>query len=148
MRKLSIVPHRAIIRVLIRSGFLMANYLEAAARAVSTRELVKCLEEFSCHRRDGNNSRTVIPFGIDTENMFAIASIAYILHKAELCHSDIRNYELSMVAPILHAAWHDYERKHLQNSYGNNTSCTIEELRQILPSTWIWVEHADILQPG
>jgi hypothetical protein len=134
-----------IIRVLIRSGHLLASYLESAARAVSTRELNKCLNEFYSHPRDGRNSRAMIPYGIETENMFAIASIAYILHKAELCQSDIRNYELSRVAPILHAAGHDYERKHLQNMHGDYTSCTIEELRQMLPSTWIWIKN---MQPS
>lgn len=123
-----------LIGVLIRSGSLLANYLESTARASSTRELIECLNDFKMHPCD------VIPYGIETENMFVIASVAYILHKAELCQSDIRNFELSRVVPLLYGEGNEYERKHFKSSYGDYTSATIEELQHMLPATWIWVK--------
>jgi hypothetical protein len=136
-----------IIRVLIRSGYLLASYLESAARASSTRDLIDCLEGFNSHPRDGSD-RPVIPYGIETEDMFVVTSIAYILHKAELCQADIHNYELSQVAPILHTVGHDYERKHFLNTHGDYTSCTMEEMQQLLPSTWIWVKNMQLFSNG
>ena len=136
-----------IIRVLIRSGYLLANYLESAARATSTRDLIDCLEGFNSHPRDGSD-RPVIPYGIETEDMFVVASIAYILHKAELCQADIHNYELSQVAPILHTVGNDYERKYFLNTHGDYTSCTTEEMQQLLPSTWIWVKNMQLSSNG
>lgn len=123
-----------VIGVLIRSGSLLANYLESTARASSTRELIECLNDFKMHPRG------VIPYEIETENMFVVASVAYILHKAELCHSDIRNFELSRVAPLLHVEGNEYERKYFKRTYGDYTSATIEELQLMLPTTWIWVK--------
>jgi hypothetical protein len=123
-----------VIGVLIRSGSLLANYLESTARASSTRELIECLNDFK------NHPRGAIPYGIETENMFVVASVAYILHKAELCQSDLRNFELSRVAPLLYMEGNEYERKHLKSTYGDYTSATIEELQHMLPATWIWVK--------
>ncbi|KAL3811621.1 hypothetical protein ACHAXA_006693 [Cyclostephanos tholiformis] len=137
-----------IVRVLIRSGYLLANCLESAARAVTTKELIECLEEFNSRCSDGSNNRPLIPYGIVTENMFVVASIAYILHKAELCQADIHNYKLSQVAPIIHAVGHDYERKQLQNTHGDYSSCTIEELQKMLPSTWNWVKNMQSCNHG
>jgi hypothetical protein len=123
-----------VIGVLIRSGSLLANYLESTARASSTRELIECLNDFKMHPRG------VVPYGIETENMFVIASVAYILHKAELCQSDVRNFELSRVAPLLYMEGNEYERKHFKTTHGDYTSATIEELQHMLPATWIWVK--------
>jgi hypothetical protein len=120
--------------VLIRSGSLLANYLESTARASSTRELIECLSNFKLHPCD------VIPYGIETENMFVVASVAYILYKAELCQSDIRNFELSRVAPLLYTEGNEYERKHFKSNYGDYTSVTNEELHHMIPATWIWVK--------
>jgi len=120
--------------VLIRSGSLLANYLESTARASSTRELIECLSNFKLHPDD------VIPYGIETENMFVVASVAYILYKAELCQSDIRNFELSRVAPLLYTEGNEYERKHFKSNYGDYTSVTNEELHHMIPATWIWVK--------
>jgi len=126
-----------IFHVLIRAGYLLANYLESEARAPTTRELIECLKAFGSPR-DGDD--LVIPYGIESEEMFAVASTAYILHKAELTSKDVSNYKLSQAAPILHLVGCEYERKHFQKTQGDYSSSTIKEMQHMLPSTWNWVK--------
>ena len=133
-----------VLRVLIRSGYLLSTYLESSARAPTTRELIKCLEAFNSRLSSPSSSdvnRRMIPYDIESEELFSVASIAYILHKAELCKVDVSNYKLSQAAPLLHLVGHDYERKHFKNSNGGDYSTmTVEELQNMIPSTWNWIE--------
>jgi hypothetical protein len=130
-----------ILRVLIRSGYLLANYLEAAARAPTTQELIGCLEAFVPRLPGGSGGDAAVPYGVESEELFAVASITFVLQKAELAQMDVSNFKLSQSAPIIHHMGHDYERKHLQKTFGDySTSSSIEEMQQMLPSTWSWVE--------
>jgi len=132
-----------ILRGLIRSGYLLATYLESAARAPTTREIIECAEAFNSCPRDGDT--LMIPYGIDSEELFAVASIAFILHKAELCQMDVSNYKLSQAAPLLHHVGHEYERKNFQRMHGDYSSSSIADLQHMLPSTWNWVKQMQTL---
>ncbi|KAL7539911.1 hypothetical protein ACHAXR_009701 [Thalassiosira sp. AJA248-18] len=133
----------AIVRVLIRSGYLLANYLESEARAPTTRELIEGLEVFNSGPHD--DADVSIPYGVESEEMFVVASIAYLLHKAELCQIDVSNYKLSQAAPLLHVVGNDYERKQFQKTFGDFMSSSIEELQHMLPSTWNWIKSMQAL---
>jgi len=132
-----------ILRGLIRSGYLLATYLESAARAPTTREIIECAEAFNSRPRDGDT--LMIPYGIDSEELFAVASIAFILHKAELCQTDVSNYKLSQAATLLHHVGHEYERKNFQRMHGDYSSSSITNLQHMLPSTWNWVKQMQTL---
>lgn len=126
-----------VLRGLVRAGYLLANYLESAARAPTTREIIEEAEAFtSC---DGDAPE--VPYGVRSVDLFVVASVAYVLHKAELCHMDILNHKLSQAAPLLHLVGHEYERKHFREAHGHCASLSIEELQRTLPSTWSWVER-------
>jgi len=133
-----------VIRVLFRSGYLLANYLEAPSRAESTRELLGCLEAFNSRNRDrdGGNTPLTIPYEFDTEHLFAVASIAFILQKVELCQMDVSNYKFAhQLAPFIHQVGHEYERSHFRKTHGNYGAANIKELQQMLPSTHAWVRN-------
>lgn len=129
-----------VIRVLIRSGYLLANYLEAPSRAESTRELLTCLEAFNGRIRDSNAPLT-IPYDIETERLFVVASIAFVLQKVELCQMDVSNYKFAQLAPYIHQVGHEYERSHFKKTYGDYGTKPIIELQQMLPSTHAWVKN-------
>ena len=132
---------RDILRCLVRCGYLLSNYLESAARAPSTVELIDCLEAFLSRPLRGDKNG-MIPYDIESEELFAVLSIAYMIHKTELCQVDISNYKLSQAAPLLHLVGNDYEVKHFKKSIGMDYSSTtsVEELKHIIPSTWRWVK--------
>lgn len=132
-----------ILRGLIRSGYLLSTYLESAARAPTTREIIECAEAFNSHPRDGDT--LMIPYGIDSEELFAVASIAFTLHKAELCQMDVSNYKLSQAAPLIHHVGHEYERKNFQRMHGDYSSSSIADLQHMLPSTWNWLNQMQTL---
>ena len=135
-----------VLRNLIRSGYLLSNYLESAARAPTTRELVECLEAFNSNPLRDDNGNVMIPYEIESEELFAVASVAYILHKVELCQVDISNYKLSRAAPLLHLVGNEYERKHFMNTNGKYSSSTsIEELGSLVPSTKNWIKKMQSL---
>jgi len=133
-----------IIRVLNRSGYLLANYLEAPSRAESTRELLGCLDAFNSRNRDGDgdNVPLTIPYEFETEHLFAVASIAFILQKVELCQMDVSNYKFAhQLAPFIHQVGHEYERSHFRKTHGDYGTVPIRELQQMLPSTHAWVRN-------
>ena len=132
---------RDILRCLVRCGYLLSNYLESAARAPSTVELIDCLEAFLSRPLRGDKNG-MIPYDIESEELFAVLSIAYMIHKTELCQVDISNYKLSQAAPLLHLVGNEYEVKHFKKSIGMDYSSTtsVEELKHIIPSTWRWVK--------
>ena len=131
-----------IIRVLLRSGHLLANYLESPSRAQSTRELLSCLESFSCSTDDNETISHTIPYGIESEHLFVIASIAFLLQKAELCQMDVSNYKFTQLAPYIQQIGHEYERNHFKKAYGDYATVPTGELRQMLPSTNTWIKKA------
>jgi hypothetical protein len=137
-----------IIRVVIRFGSLLATYFESPARAPTTLELIDCLKEFNAHSCTDNDHKLIIPYGIKSEELFAVASIAYILHKADFCQLDVCNHKLQQAAPLVHLVGHEYEREHFQKTHGDYHSSTIAELQQMLPSTWNWVQSMQILVNG
>lgn len=132
---------RDILRCLVRCGYLLSNYLESAARAPSTVELIDCLEAFLSRPLRGDKNG-MIPYDIESEELFAVLSIAYMIHKTELCQVDISNYKLSQAAPLLHLVGNEYEVKHFKKLIGMDYSSTtsVEELKHIIPSTWRWVK--------
>lgn len=132
-----------VIQVLIRSGYLLANYLESPTRAETTRELITCLEAFNGRFRDSeDNTPLAIPYGLETEHIFVVASIAFVLQKAELCQLDVSNYKFAQLAPYIHQVGHEYERDHFTKTYGDFTAVSnIRELRQMLPSTNAWIKE-------
>lgn len=132
-----------VIRVLIRSGYLLANYLESPSRAETTRELITCLEAFNSRFRNGEDSTPLtIPYGLETEHLFVVASIAFVLQKAELCQLDVSNYKFSQLAPYIHQVGSEYERDHFTKTYGDFSAVSnIRELRQMLPSTNAWIKE-------
>jgi hypothetical protein len=91
-----------VVRVLIRAAFLLANYLEAPSRAESTRELLSCLEAFNSHFGESDKASLTIPYGIETEQLFVVACIAFALQKVELCQIDVSNYRLAQLAHYIH----------------------------------------------
>eukprot|EP00986_Skeletonema_menzelii_P021317 scaffold34051_cov160-Skeletonema_menzelii.AAC.3 len=129
-----------VIRVLLRSGYLLANYLEAPSRAESTRELLSCLEVFNSRSRDSDNA-PAIPYGIGTEHLLAVASVAFVLQKAELCQIDVSNYRLAQLALYIHGeVGNEYERSHFKKTHGDYSAVPINELQQMLPSSHAWVK--------
>lgn len=132
-----------VIRVLIRSGYLLSNYLESPSRAETTRELITCLEAFNSRfRNGGDNTPFTIPYGLETEHLFVVASIAFVLQKAELCQLDVSNYKFAQLAPYIHQVGSEYERGHFTKTYGDFTAVSnIRELRQMLPSTNAWIKE-------
>jgi hypothetical protein len=137
-----------IIRGLIRSGLLLASYLESPARSSSTLELIDCLKEFSSQSCNDNDHRPIIPYGIKSEELLVVASIAYIHHKADLCQLDVSNYKLQQAAPLVHLVGHEYEREHFVNAHGDYHSSTMAELQHMLPSTWNWIQNMQTLISG
>lgn len=130
-----------VIRVLMRSGYLLANYLESPARAESTRELLICLEAFNSRFRDGDGAPLTVPYGIETDHLFAVACISFIHLKAELCHMDVSNYKFTQLAPYIHQVGLEYERSHFKKTYGEYVAVPIKDLQQMLPSTHIWIKE-------
>ena len=131
-----------ILRCCTRSAYLLSNYLESAARAPSTVELIDCLEAFLSRSFCDDNNGSMIPYEVESEELFAVISIAYLIHKTELCQVDISNYKLSQAAPLLHLIGNEYEVKHFKKSIGRDYSSTtsIEELKHIIPSTFNWIK--------
>ena len=133
-----------VLRVLVRSGHLLARCLEAAVRKATTLELVECVEVFRLGPRD-SKVKKAIPYGIESEELFAVVSVAFVLYKAELCQMDVSNYKLSQAAPMLHAVGHEYEREHFQKTHGiyleKSVPTTVEDLQRRLPATWTWVQQ-------
>lgn len=137
-----------IYQVLIRSGLLLASYLESPARSSSTLELIDCLKEFSSQSCNDSDHCPIIPYGIKTEKLLVVASIAYIHHKADLCQLDVSNYKLQQMAPLVHLVGHEYEREHFLKIHGDYHSSTIAELQHMLPLTWNWIQNLQTLVSG
>lgn len=125
-----------VMHIAMRSGHLLANYLESPARNPSSHELIQSLEAF------GNSLDGAVPHRIQSAHLFAVASVAFLLHKTELCQLDISNYKLAQCAPLLHHVGHEYERKHFQMTYGELSGVSTEALQAMLPSTWKWMQDA------
>ncbi len=130
-----------VIRVLIRSGYLLANYLESPSRAESTRELLNCLEAFNCRFRDSDSAPLTVPYGIETEHLFAVACIVFVIQKAELCQMDVSNYKFAQLAPYIHQVGSEYERSHFKKTYGDYVAVSLKELQLMLPATNVWVKE-------
>jgi hypothetical protein len=126
-----------VVRLLIRCGNLLSRYLESPARSHSTRELLQILERFN----NQDSCERVVPFGIESDHLFAVASVGFILHKAELCQMDISNYKLACAAPLLHHVGHEYERRQFQQTFGEIESASVESLQTMLPATWTWMNE-------
>ena len=131
-----------IMELLLRSAHLLANYLESPARAPSTREMIDCLETFQKRAEGNNDDDVVIPYQVQSEHLFIVASIAFVLQKVELCQMDISNYKLSQAAPLVHRVGHEYERKHFRKTYGEYDAVSIEALQTMLPTTWHWIKES------
>jgi hypothetical protein len=120
--------------------------LESSARASSTLELIDCLKEFSSRLLiDNHHHHLIIAYGIKSKELFAVASIAYVLYKADLCQMDVCNHKLHLAAPLVHLVGHDYERENFLKTYGDYHSSSIAELQVMLPSTWNWVQSMQAL---
>jgi len=130
-----------VVRITLRSSYLLANYLESAARASTTNDLIRHLEEFAASREDTTGSPPAeIPFGLESEELFALSSVAFVIYKAQVCSADISNYKLGQLAPLLHhAVGCEYERKQLKEAYGDYTVSTAAELQGMLSSTCGWI---------
>ena len=137
-----------IYQVLIRSGLLLASYLESPARSSSTIELLDCLKEFSSQSCNDSDHRPIIPYGMKSEEILVVASIAYIHQKADLCQLDVSNYKLQQAAPLVHLVGHEYEREHFLKIHGDHHSSSIAELQHMLPSTWNWILNMQTLVSG
>ncbi|KAL7554655.1 hypothetical protein ACHAWF_018155 [Thalassiosira exigua] len=129
-----------ILRALVSIGYLLAGYLESAARAPTTRELIGCLEAFVS--RPCDEGGLGVPYGIETKELFVVTSAGYLLQKAELCQFDLANYKLSRAAPLLHLMGHEYERRNFRELCGDYTTSSVVGLKDILPSTWTWVQRS------
>jgi len=130
-----------VVRITLRSSYLLANYLESAARASTTNDLIRHLEEFAASREDTTGSPPAeIPFGLESEELFALSSVAFVIYKAQVCSADISNYKLGQLAPLLHhGVGCEYERKQLKEAYGDYTVSTAAELQGMLSSTCGWI---------
>ena len=131
-----------VTRILIRSGYLLCHYLESPARAQSTQEILQSLEEFN--NRD-DESGGAVPYGIESANLFVVASAGFLLQKAELCQMDISNYKIASAAPLIHHVGENYERMQFQKTFGDFERASIDSLKSMLPSTWGWLKGARVL---
>ncbi|KAL7513683.1 hypothetical protein ACHAXN_011016 [Cyclotella atomus] len=125
-----------VIRLLIRCGHILSNYLESPARSLSTRDLLLSLEDFNRNDLD----ETSVPFGLESTMIFTAACVGFVLQKIDLCHADIANYKLACAAPLLHQVGHEYERKQFQKTFGQYENASIESLQKMLPATFDWIK--------
>lgn len=134
-----------IAQLLVRSGYLLATYLESPSRAPTTRKMIDCLKTFKACSRENNGDHQDIPYQMESKQLFIVASIAFVLQKIELCQIDVSNYELSRAAFLLLCVGNEYERKHFQHKYGDYNAASVESLRTMLPSTWNWIKETKML---
>ena len=130
-----------VMRISLRSSYLLANYLESAARASTTTDLIRHIEEFAVSREDTTRTSPVeVPFGLDSVEMFVLSSVAYVIYKAQVCSVDVSNFKLGQLAPLLHhGVGCEYERKQLKEAHGDYSGSTAAELQGMLSSTCGWI---------
>ena len=86
------------MRIALRSSYLLSSYLESPARASTTTDMIRHLEDFAASREDAARSSPVeIPFGLESEELFALSSVAFVIYKAQVCSVDISNFKLVSV---------------------------------------------------
>ena len=87
-----------VVRIALRSSYLLSSYLESPARASTTTDMIRHLEDFAASREDAARSSPVeIPFGLESEELFALSSVAFVIYKAQVCSVDISNFKLVSV---------------------------------------------------
>lgn len=120
-----------VMNVLIKAADALGNALESEHRSVSTLQWKQDAMIYM-------NNKTSIPYKFSTAEAFAVASSAFLLKKADLCHMDMVKFQMIQVSPMIRSNGKQYELDHFQKRHGSFDSMT--SMKQ-LAGTWEWMER-------
>jgi len=123
-----------VLSMLLNTSNVMAKSLESQQRSVSTIEWYNVASTWYGRRHED----IPLPFHFKCLKSFLIASLAFLVKKVDLCQSDIVNYQLLQVAPLIRARGNEYELQKFKARYGNLNAM---ELSDKLSSTWTWLKR-------
>ena len=113
---------------------VMVTSLESEHRSVSTLEWYNSTLEWQ------NNESLAIPYGFDCWKSYLVASLRFLIGKADLCQMDVVNFQLVRAAPIVKANGREYEIQHFQEKFGELSS--FKSMKNF-SATWNWVKRID-----
>lgn len=119
----------SLFHLLLIAADALANNLESPARASSTLEWIRVAS--------GTDGKA--QYGFTSKEAYTVASCAFLLSKAEACHVDVANHNLTTVAPLIHSVGSQYELQRLKDAYGLGDSPSNSALKEKLPATSSWV---------
>ena len=119
----------SLFHILLVAADALANHLESPARASSTLEWI----------RVASGPDAEAQYGFTSKEGYTVASCAFLLSKAEVCHADIANHHLTKVAPLIHSIGSEYELQRLKDTYGLSESPSNSVLKEKLPVTSSWI---------
>lgn len=119
----------ALSHLLLVAANALGNNLESPARASSTLEWIRVASDQDAEAY----------YGFTSKEAYVVASCAFLLSKAEICHADVANWELTKVAPLIHSVGSEYELRRFKRAYGLDDSFSNSDLREKLPHTYSWI---------
>uniref|UniRef100_A0A7S4NFU3 Uncharacterized protein n=2 Tax=Odontella aurita TaxID=265563 RepID=A0A7S4NFU3_9STRA len=115
-----------ILLLLKRAAIMLAEYLEAPPRAQSTQSWIARAEVFSAVAET-------------SPEHFVAASISFLLLQVELTKTDVANFKLRQVAPLIRQRGQQYEVDKIQQKYGPLVFTSTVSLTEKLPATAAWI---------
>ena len=115
----------SLSHLLLVAADALGNHLESPARASSTLEWI----------RVASSPDAEAQYGFTSKEAYTVASCAFLLSKAEVCHVDVANHHLTKVAPLIHSIGSEYELQRLKDTYGLSDSPSNSVLKEKLPAT-------------
>lgn len=120
-----------VIRLLIKAADALGNALESEHRSHST---LQWKQDAMTHMK----RKKSIPYKFKTLEAFAVASVAFLLTKAEMCHLDLVKFQMIQVSPMIRRNGKQYELANFQKMHGTLDSMT--SIKQ-LTGTWEWMNR-------
>ena len=129
----------AVFNILLQLAEVLANHLEAPARAISTTEWMQATLQWKASPRNQAGDAAFL-FGFHSKEQFLAASLAFLFLKVEICQIDISNFHLREVAPLIHEIGSKYESEKFLDKYGPINVASISSIKEKLPNTSSWVQ--------
>ncbi len=113
---------------------VMAKNLESKNSSVVTNEWSNTTASWIASKDPNVN----VPFGFTCWKTYLIASLTFLIGKADLCQVEIFNFQLVQVAPVVKAHGKEYETHRFQQKYGNFSSL---QSKESFSATWSWIKR-------
>ena len=120
--------------LLLSMGDVMVNALESENRSIVTTQWYDITAKWIAAPNNQNN----VPFGFGCWRSYLIASLSFLMGKADLCQAEVVNFKLVHVAPVVQANGKEYEMQHFQQKYGEFSKL---QTMENFTATWNWMRR-------